>query len=63
MKMLSFDCPPDLARRFWVMCRARKVTSGEMLRTIMTHELEKWEMLPDGRSSSSRAPKKDAAAK
>jgi len=44
MQMMKFDCPPDLAQRFWVMCRARKVTSGEMLRIVMTHELQKWEL-------------------
>lgn len=47
MKMMKFDCPPDLAQRFWVMCRSRKVTSGEMLRIIMTHELQKWELQRD----------------
>ena len=59
MKMLSFDCPPELARRFWVMCRARNVTSGEMLRTIMTHEIEKWEMTT-GRLSMQAQEKKAA---
>ena len=44
MQMMKFDCPPDLAQRFWVMCRMRKMTSGEMLRIVMTHELQEWEM-------------------
>lgn len=44
MQMMKFDCPPDLAKRFWVMCRARNVTSGQMLRVIMAHEIQKWEL-------------------
>ena len=42
MEVLKFDCPPELAQKFWAMCNARKKTSGEMLRQMMVHEIEKW---------------------
>lgn len=57
MKMMSFDCPPELARRFWVMCHAKQVTSGEMLRTIMTHEIEKWELTNGNQANKIREKK------
>lgn len=39
MKQLQFNCPPDLAQHFWLLCNLRGSTPGAVLRTFMEKEI------------------------
>lgn len=36
---LRFDCPPQLAQHFWILCRIRHQTPGAALRALMEKEI------------------------
>lgn len=39
MQEIAFDCPKELSQKFWMACRAKKVSPGAALRTFMVNEI------------------------
>ncbi len=39
MQEIGFDCPKDLAQKFWIACRLQKMTPGAALRSFMVEEI------------------------
>lgn len=39
MQEIGFDCPKELAQKFWIACRLKKLTPGAMIRTFMVSEI------------------------
>lgn len=39
MQEIGFDCPKDLAQKFWIACRLKNLTPGAVLRGFMVEEI------------------------
>ena len=40
MQEIGFDCPKELAQKFWIACRLKKTTPGSALRAFMMGEID-----------------------
>lgn len=43
MEEYRFNCPRDLAQKFWVVCRAEADTPGAALRSFILKRVEEYE--------------------
>ena len=39
MQEIGFDCPKELAQKFWIACRTKKMSPGAALRSFMVDQI------------------------